>query len=79
MDACSIVAVHYIEVCGFHRFVCPSSIHVSWMLYIAVQVAGVNLDSDIIICMSVSDSATALLTKKHHVFVCINFIVRHIR
>lgn len=42
-------------------------------------VAGVNLESDVITHMSVSDSATALLTRKHHVFVCTDFIVRHIR
>ena len=48
-------------------------------VHASVQVAGVNLDNDIIIHMSASDSATALLTKKHHVFVCTNFIVRRIR
>ena len=47
--------------------------------FYVLQVAGVNLESDVITHMSVSDSATALLTRKHHVFVCTDFIVRHIR
>lgn len=47
---------------------------------LCIQVAGINLeDGDIISHMSVSDSATAVLTKKNHVFVCTNFIVKHIR
>lgn len=43
------------------------------------QVAGINLDSDEITLMSASDSATAVLTRKHHAFVCTGFIVKHIR
>ncbi len=45
-----------------------------------LQVPGINLeDGDTIRNMSASDSATAVLSKMHHVFVCTDFIVRHIR
>lgn len=45
-----------------------------------MQVAGINLDQgDVIVQMSVSDSATAVLTKKSRLFVCSDFTVKSIR
>jgi len=44
------------------------------------QVPGVDLEEgDTIRRMSASDSATAVLSRRHHVFVCTDFTVRHIR
>ena len=42
--------------------------------------AGINLDQDdVIVQMSVSDAATACLTRRARIFVCTDFVVKSIR